>query len=594
MKAMLNVKARAMLLTMTALCLLAVSVHAQSDPAKTAPATVTGRVMDGKRPLAGVSVRLYPNGPGMRFEGLPSAKTDAEGRYRLSGVAPGAYRVVTIAPAHVPTGAGDEAMMGRALTINPGETIEGVDFHLARGGVITGRVTDSGNRPVIGEMVQITPEDNSQPGMRVIFSRADQSMMLTDDRGVYRVYGLAAGRYRVSVGTGARRGMMGRPISSSDGTQTFYQRTFYPGVTDQAQAKIVEVSAGQETADIDITVEKTTRQTYSVAGRLVFAETGQPAANIGVDYWPARGGDGRGGPFVGANVRFGPGGIVSDARGEFKLDGLAAGRYTLSAISQGSADWYSEQVSFEVADADVEGLEVKLKRGASVSGSIVIEGLSDRATVARLLSRARLIGRNETADGAAAVQNFSPAQTVAADGSFRFGGLRAGKLQINIGYGTNQTGELLTLLRVEQGGVVAARNSVEVADGAQVTGVRVVAAYGNGVVRGHINIVGGALPDGWRLMVNARRLGSGDGQFIGRGVEADSRGYFIVNGLAPGEYEFQAMAMPMNGPGGPRAGGGGGANGRRLMGVAQRATINDSGEQILTLVLNMNSGGGNQ
>ncbi len=582
MKAMLYSHTRAALFLLAALCVLAAPTLAQSDPSKAAPATVTGRVTDGKRALSGIIITLQPNGPVNRSQNMPSAKTDADGRYRLGGVAPGSYRIMSIAPAHVTTET-SEGPFGRALTINPGEAVENIDFRLTRGGVITGRVTGSDGKPIIGEMVQLTPEDNTQPFALMLMARTDRSQLMTDDRGVYRIYGLAAGRYRVSVGTGGARAPR-RAGTGSNGTQTFYQRTFYPGVTDEAQAKLVEVTAGSETTDIDITLEKTTRQTYGVAGRLVFAETGQPAASIRVSFAPA----GRGGVAGGGFVNFGgggAGGIVTDARGEFKMEGLASGRYFLFANREGNPDWYSEQVAFEVADADVEGVEVKLRHGASVSGKVQIEGVSDPATAARLLNGVRVFARMNNPGEVPTPDSF-PSQAIAPDGSFRFVGLRAGQVTILMSGIENG----LMLVRVEQGGVGSPRgNVVEVTEGAQVTGVRIVVAHGTAVVRGQVNVVGGVLPEGWQLMVTARRVGGGDGQSGGgRGSQVDARGRFVVEGLVAGEYEFQATAFAVGGRGGGGPGnrGGGGAGGR-IMGVSQRVMVSETGEQSITLVLNL-------
>lgn len=576
-KATLYVNARAVFISLAALCVCAAQSPAQTDAARSAPATVTGRVTDGKRPLAGVVVVLAL-GPGMRSQNSNlGAKTDADGRYRLGGVPAGRYEITPAAPAHVVSGSID-GRWGRTLMVNPGETIENVDFRLTRGGVITGRVTDSDGKPVVGEMLQITPEDNSQsPRM---FFRLDRSEMLTDDRGVYRLYGLPAGRYRVSVGTGPQRGP-----GSAGGTQTFYPRTFYPGTTEQEQAKIVEVAVGGEATDIDINVNKTTRQTYQVSGRLVYAETGQPAANVRIGYVTQRD-DRRGFNFVNfGDYTPGVAPIATDARGEFRADGLAPGRYVLFAVRpQEGADWYSDQLAFEVADANVEGLEVKIKRGASLSGSVQIEGVSDRAAAARLLNRAQVHMMSAT-PGENAMFFSQPSANVAPDGSFRLGGLRAGRFRIGIAISNE-----ITLLRVEHNGVVLPQNTIEVAENAQITGVRVVVAYGTAVVRGQVNVTGGVLPDGWQVRVSARRVMGGDVQPAGRGSQVDLRGRFVMDGLIAGEYEIQAMAVSMRGGGG----GGPGPRGvRPFTGVPQRVMLAEGGDQNITLVLNI-SGGGNQ
>lgn len=584
---MLGESVRAWVLAVAAAVVLAsyaaAPVFAQAEASKGAPATVAGRVTDGKRGLAGVAVTLMLNSAAPWSPASVSAKTDAEGRYRVSGLVPGRYQIVPVAPAHVAEGA--EAERGRSLLLGAGETVENVDFRLTRGGVITGRVTGADGKPLVGEFVRVTVENSQRPAHG--YARPDRTELLTDDRGVYRVYGLAAGRYQVSVGSdGPPRG--GRNTSTG-GTQTFYQRTYYDDTTDAAQAKLVEVTEGAETTDIDISVEKTTRQTYVAAGRIVFAENGQPAANVRVGYGPA----GRGGRAAVMNFGgFGPSGsaVVADERGEFKLAGLASGRYVAFAVRDGSPDWYSEQVSFEIADADAEGIEVKLRRGSSVSGVVQFDGVSDRATVSGLFSRSRVFAINEPPGGGPPAPGASVNTVIAPDGSFSFKGLQPGKIRISIS-GNRDSG--VSLLRVEHNGAQA-NNGIEVAEGAQVTGVRVVAAYGNAVIRGQVNVTGGTLARGSSLRVVAGRLGDEDGRRSARTVEADSRGAFIMEGMIAGEYEIYAAVYSMGGPGGPPPPPGGGAprpSGRGPIGPRQRVTITQGGDHNITLVLPLSEGG---
>ncbi|HEX6624178.1 MAG TPA: carboxypeptidase-like regulatory domain-containing protein [Pyrinomonadaceae bacterium] len=580
-KAMPNACARATFVLAALLLLLpcAAPSHAQSEQSKAAPATVTGRVTDGKRGLAGINIVVTSMEVGMFSPATASAKTDAEGRYRLNGLAPGRYNVAPVAPAHVMP---EEVIsfigrqQGRSLVLSPGENIENVDFRLARGGVITGRVTDADGKPVVGEFVQIAPEEGNRPAHQ--FFRPDRGEMQTDDRGVYRVYGLPAGRYRVSVGwTGPPRGPRNTVAS---GEHTFYERTYYPGTTDLAQAKIVEVSEGGEATDIDISVSKTTRQTYSAAGRLVFAETGQPAANVRVGY----GAQGRDGRVMGAafgGLGGGPNSVVTDARGEFKLEGLASGRYAAFGVREQGSDWYSDQSAFEIAEANFEGIEVKLRRGSSLSGVVLIEGVSDRAAAQRLLSRARVFVM-PAAPGGPPMPGAVVSETVAPDGSFRVGGLQPGRVRLGF---SAERGLNLSMSRVEHNGVPLGREgSVEVAEGAQVTGVRVIVAHGSASVRGKINIVGGTLAPGYSLRVFARRVGD-ENQFGGRAVEADSRGSFVMEGVAPGDYEFYAAAFFLvfqanASPPGPRS-----YNGPR-----QRFSVAQDGDHNITLVLNVGDG----
>jgi hypothetical protein len=133
--------------------------------------------------------------------------------------------------------------------------------------------------------------------------------------------------------------------------------------------------------------------------------------------------------------------------------------------------------------------------------------------------------------------SFSRSQ-IKGDGSFNFSGLAPGKVQIDvIGFPTPSKG--LTLVRTELDGIEQ-REGIEVNAGAQITGVRLVFAYGAGSIRGEVRAEGGVLPEGLTLRVTvnsatggARRLSSA----------VDARGHFIIENIPPGTYEMSVVTV---------------------------------------------------
>src|SRR5215212_6164413 len=213
----------------------AVSAGAQSQPQEAKETTasiasISGQVTIGGTPAAGVIVTLNesnpdsPNGSANRSsrESMVKATTDAEGRYRLENLSEGRYLITPFAPAHVIPSelnwAGDSP--GRTITLRHGEAREKVDFALTRGGVITGRVTKADGRPAVEAEVKLavfnkakvddkTMDDGDddddddddettnepQAGQWIEYFSHGRFMYRTDDRGIYRIYGLPAGRY---------------------------------------------------------------------------------------------------------------------------------------------------------------------------------------------------------------------------------------------------------------------------------------------------------------------------------------------------------------------------------------------------------------
>jgi hypothetical protein len=200
-----------------------------------ATASVAGRVTIGDKPAPGVTVAVTNVTPPQMLIG--QAVSDPEGKYRIAGLIPGQINVSAVAPTYVMP-VSPMFMTGKTLSLSADEAVEGIDFKLTRGGVITGRVAEADGKPVIEERVTLTLlDENGQPSRAQVSRATTYFMNSTDDRGIYRIYGLSAGRYKVSVGDNGG----GATLRSG-----YYQKTYYPDVTDIAKAAIVELSEGGE------------------------------------------------------------------------------------------------------------------------------------------------------------------------------------------------------------------------------------------------------------------------------------------------------------------------------------------------------------
>ncbi|HEV7743597.1 MAG TPA: hypothetical protein VGO56_01255 [Pyrinomonadaceae bacterium] len=80
-------------------------------------------------------------------------------------------------------------------------------------------------------------------------------------------------------------------------------------------------------------------------------------------------------------------------------------------------------MTFEVVDQDVTGLLVKTFKGLSISGFVVVEGKNEINLPAKL-AELRLYAYVR---GDGPMQNFGNIATINGDGSFRVGGLTAGR-----------------------------------------------------------------------------------------------------------------------------------------------------------------------
>jgi 5-hydroxyisourate hydrolase-like protein (transthyretin family) len=514
----MNAHVRPKVLAAALLCVVT-AAYAQSPQDAAQPGSIAGRVTIDGKPAAGVHVRLPVFGPGQDQSRPRTTTTDEEGRYTFTGVPPGQFFLEPYAPGLTAPGSGPERG-GRRVALAPGENATNVDVELVRGGVITGRVTDDDGQPVIAEQVSLHLV--GEPGKT---SRADLPnmwLMRTDDRGIYRLFGVPPGRYLVSVGT-ARGDADMVAVGMSRGAYTL---TYHPAASDEAGATVVPVEAGGEARGVDIMVGRR-EQTYSASGRIVDAATGKPAPNVGVACGLVREGDRQIFPSTFGNT--------TDSKGEFRVDGLPPGKYAAFVLSilETTGTGYSDPVYFEIDDRNVTGLEIKMHPGASISGVAVMEGVDDPAILARL-SQVRLSARVEDPGGGGPIPlNFRWSQ-VESDGSFRIAGLPAGGVRLEWNRWDGPKG--FSIVRIERDGVVLTDKLV-LGAGEEVTGVRVVFGYGEGLVRGTVKLEGGKLPEGSMLSAVWRRAGGIHGWEY---AQVDERGQFLIENLPAGEYEVSA------------------------------------------------------
>ena len=503
---------------------LTVRVSAQSTTAQTSKAprgTVSGRVTIKDKGAPGVAVGLRKNEP-ILDQGFLRATTDHDGFYRITNVPPGTYDVTPSAPAYVLVDA--NAGRGKSVIVGDDENVEGINFSLVRGGVVTGKVTDADGRPVIAQQINIFPLsafERSGRGDQPIFATSSAQ---TDDRGIYRAFGLRAGRYKVATGRGEDT-FYGNYMPA----RTTYRQVFHPDVTEHSKATIIEVTEGSEATNVDIKLGAVI-QTFAVSGRLI-DEKGIPVPNI-------RFGIQR---IVGQRPEFTNSSMVSNALGEFLAEGLIPGKYGIFLFQNVSSEMRADTVSFDIIDEDITGLLVKLSKGASINGVVVLES-EDKSAFEQLLKLQ--LRAYVTAQGPAGFGQSSTSR-IAADGSFRLPGLPGGTANLSLGAPGLPEGKGFAIARVERDGIVVPRG-VEIKEGESVTGLRVIVSFGNAVIRGVVKLENGSLPSGMTMFVRVSKPGDTVPGGI-RPAQVDARCHFLIEGIASGAYELTLMVPGSSG-----------------------------------------------
>jgi hypothetical protein len=152
-------------------------------------ATVSGRVVDDRGvPLAGASVVLAGGPP----PGVRPVLTSDDGRFSIAGLAPAPY-TITIAKAGHPTveyGQVRPGARGSRVELHAGQSLD-LELRLPRGGAISGRLVDESGNPAPGQRIMILRQ--APTGWVPLLGRP----LTNKPGGGFRIYGLAAGSYRV-------------------------------------------------------------------------------------------------------------------------------------------------------------------------------------------------------------------------------------------------------------------------------------------------------------------------------------------------------------------------------------------------------------
>ncbi len=510
---------------------LPTSLWAQAAPkqANKAPrGSISGRVTIKEKSAAGVVVSLRKSDMTNPFEPWQRATTDQDGFYRIANVPPGSYDVSPSAPAFVPSESRDSR--NKTVLVGEDENIDNINFALVRGGVITGKVTDADGRPVIQQQVNIFRveafEQKQPPGQpRPVFPSSNSQ---TDDRGVYRVFGLLPGRYKVAVGRSDD--VFSQSFGSAQ--RSAYQQVFHPDVTDQAKATVIEVGEGTEAANVDIALGRTL-QTFTVSGRVV-DEKGAAVSNIRLGVQRT----------LGQRSEYVNNFPTTSNQGDFVVEGLIPGKYGIFLLPDQNVGMRIETLNFDIIDSDVSGLTVKLIQGASMSGVVVLEG-DNKAGLAKFSELKLYAYVTNPSNGTVGIGGSS-SSPIAPDGSFNFTGLPGGTVNIMVsGMTSPMPAKGFNITRIERDGVPGQR-TIEIKEGEQLAGVRVVVTYGNGTIRGVVNVENGVLPNGARYFVRFTK--SGEGPINMRSPQVDARGHFLIDGLPAGVYEITASVAGVSQP----------------------------------------------
>jgi protocatechuate 3,4-dioxygenase beta subunit len=308
---------------------------------------------------ANVTASILPRpGDAPNMTAPRNAVTDEDGRYEFTDVMRGQYRIRGSKPGFNDAAYGQSAPtdLGTVVDVAEHQTVTRIDFVLPRYSAISGQVLDDFGDPVTGVSMTVW-QIRFQAGRRRLFSvGASQS---TDDRGQYRIYGMAPGQYLIS-------GEIGQLNQGGAGVDLpGFAPTYFPGTTTVSEARTVGVARSQDVVDVDFALVPL--PTVSITGSRIGSD-GQPMSGSLVLAQSQR---------SGAIVSGRAAGSRNTPDGQFEFPNVAPGEYVIQADSgKRSADREGDFASqFVIVNgADVSNVLLQSSPGSSISGRVVFEG----------------------------------------------------------------------------------------------------------------------------------------------------------------------------------------------------------------------------
>ena len=345
---------------------LAFSQSAQrgQSPGTGAP-SINGRVTTGTgsdaRPVRRAKVTV--TGAGLAAPLV--IDTDTGGVFRISRLPPGAHKVTVQKPGFV-----------TLETTWPADAAPNTSLTLTRGGAIEGLVTDAAGDPIWNVVVTALQAQADAAAKVIVQTR-------TDDLGRYRLHSLAAGDYSVEAATD--RVFLQNVVLMQGEKRPEINKAYYPAGGAIEEGKPVRVSAGRDTAGIDITFSPAApvkdpaappapprpdaTGTGRIAGTVTDAVSGKPIKAAELLLLPA--------PGQGQRLT---NWTRTDSLGRFEYKSLTAQRYVLSFraprfvnLDYGQKRPGETGTQIQLGDGEDFRADMKLPRASALEGKLLDE-----------------------------------------------------------------------------------------------------------------------------------------------------------------------------------------------------------------------------
>ena len=231
--------------------------------------------------------------------GRKDIRLDEKGRFRLSGLPAGKYKVKLDLPETLTAWQPE-----REITVSD-RGCAAVGWHLTDNGRVSGRIVDGQGEPAAKIMVSLIAPGANPKENQIKLERADENGRFSFSEVPRGSYQIAINHYR---------------FPDPNDPTTAYPPSFYPGVVDQAQAKTIVVGPGEKLSDLEILIPS--RRSASVLeGTVVWAE-GSPVEYAQLTVTDMSQGE----HTIGHSIK-------ADAQGKFRINGYVGQTLVIDARS---------------------------------------------------------------------------------------------------------------------------------------------------------------------------------------------------------------------------------------------------------------------
>jgi 5-hydroxyisourate hydrolase-like protein (transthyretin family) len=527
----------------------------EEDESKVTGATVRGRLIyeDTNRPLRYAMITLVSDKESYSTYGVKFVKTDANGEFLFKNVKPGSYSAYVksegiLNPESYKFSYRRMTKEEQAEIKTEKIEIGGLgDFQIVvaarRGAAVSGRIVYADGEAAVGVKVEVLRLDGRvYSNTSAAFGGGETGVgsVVADDRGAYRIAGLPEGQYIVRVVEPASHiESLPQPGYAYRSPQSSLFKTYYPEGDNSKNAKTLELTPGQELADINISLPE--RRLFEISGRVVKKAGGDPLAYFNVSFLRISDRDEQVAETTTRNS------TTSNKAGEWKLTNLPAGKYRItvsqdySYISQKDKNAAKKPEKYpnvareiEISDKNLADLNFEMPGEASISGTIVVEGGKPFPQNTRLYAIF-------DGDRGGNFTNFDyeqfqgSVQPGAKEMSFRIGKLGEGNYRL-----VSFENRTYYVKSVMLGTRDLLSSPVEVKEGEEIKGVQVVLATNLGAIKGKVDGYDGRET----VIVVAVDARAPFTPFQSRAFSGlvEPTGNFEIK-AAPGEYSLVVMTM---------------------------------------------------